>query len=102
MIILQMSGGLGNQMFQYALYLKLKKLGREVKFDDETSYELDNARPVQLAVFDITYPRATRQEVTDMNNKGFAITGILYTIFISPVCASIPPPNFLTGISFLF
>ena len=69
MIILQMSGGLGNQMFQYALYLKLKKLGREVKFDDETSYELDNARPVQLAVFDITYPRATRQEVTDMRDS---------------------------------
>jgi len=69
MIILQMSGGLGNQMFQYALYLKLKKLGREVKFDDETSYELDNARPVQLAVFGITYPRATRQEVTDMRDS---------------------------------
>lgn len=69
MIILQMSGGLGNQMFQYAIYLKLKKLGKEVKFDDETSYELDNARPVQLAVFDITYPRATRQEVTDMRDS---------------------------------
>ena len=64
-----MSGGLGNQMFQYALYLKLKKLGREVKFDDETSYELDNARPIQLAVFGITYPRATRQEVTDMRDS---------------------------------
>ncbi|MCR5595100.1 MAG: alpha-1,2-fucosyltransferase [Lachnospiraceae bacterium] len=69
MIIIQMSGGLGNQMFQYAMYLKLKKLGKEVKFDDETSYELDNARPVQLAVFDITYPRATRQEVTDMRDS---------------------------------
>ena len=69
MIILQMSGGLGNQMFQYALYMKLKKLGREVKFDDETSYELDNARPVQLAVFGITYPRASRQEVTDMRDS---------------------------------
>ena len=69
MIILQMSGGLGNQMFQYALYLKLKKLGKEVKFDDETSYELDNARPIQLAVFGITYPRASRQEVTDMRDS---------------------------------
>ena len=46
MIIIRMTGGLGNQMFQYALYLKLCSMGREVKFDDITEYELDNARPV--------------------------------------------------------
>ena len=33
MNIIRMTGGLGNQMFQYALYLKLKEMGREVKFD---------------------------------------------------------------------
>lgn len=66
MIIMQLSGGLGNQMFQYACYLKLKKLGKEVKFDDVTSYRLGNARPVQLAVFDIFYPRATPDEIQSM------------------------------------
>ena len=34
MNIIRMTGGLGNQMFQYALYLKLKTLGREVKLAD--------------------------------------------------------------------
>ena len=34
MVIIQLAGGLGNQMFQYALYLQLKELGREVKIDD--------------------------------------------------------------------
>ena len=33
MIILQISGGLGNQMQQYALYRKLLKCGKEVKLD---------------------------------------------------------------------
>ena len=31
MIIIRMTGGLGNQMFQYALYLKLRAMGKEVK-----------------------------------------------------------------------
>ena len=73
MIILQMSGGLGNQMFQYAMYLKLKKLGKEVKFDDVATYSLDNARPIQLAVFDISYPRATKEEITIMRDSSPAL-----------------------------
>ena len=73
MIIQQMSGGLGNQMFQYALYLKLKSLGREVKFDDVMTYELDNARPIQLSVFGITYPRATAEEIIEMRDSSSAL-----------------------------
>lgn len=68
MIIIQMSGGLGNQMFQYACYMKLKSLGREVKFDDVSSYQTGNARPVQLAVFDIIYPQASKEEVIAMRD----------------------------------
>ncbi len=73
MIILQLSGGLGNQMFQYACYMKLKSLGREVKFDDVSSYNTGNARPVQLAVFDIVYPRASAAEVTAMRDSSSAL-----------------------------
>ena len=68
MIIIRMTGGLGNQMFQYALYLKLCSMGREVKFDDITEYELDNARPVMLWVFDISYPKASRQEINEVTD----------------------------------
>ena len=47
MIIIELMGGLGNQMFQYALALKLKHIGRNVcidlLFDEDTlrKYELD-------------------------------------------------------------
>ncbi len=63
MNIIRMSGGLGNQMFQYALYMKLKSLGKEVKFDDINEYRHDNARPIMLSVFGIDIPRATWNEI---------------------------------------
>ncbi len=52
MIAVQLSGGLGNQMFEYALYLKLKSLGKEVKIDDFTCYG-EGERALQLSVFGI-------------------------------------------------
>lgn len=63
MNIIRMSGGLGNQMFQYALCLKLKSMGKEVKFDDINEYRGEKARPIMLAVFGIEYPRATWDEI---------------------------------------
>lgn len=66
MIIIRMTGGLGNQMFQYALYLKLKSLGRNVKLEDITEYtacEGRMMRPLMLWVFGLSYPRATRAEI---------------------------------------
>lgn len=63
MNIIRMTGGLGNQMFQYALYLKLRSMGRDVKMDDVSEYVLDNARPIMLWVFGIDYPRASREEI---------------------------------------
>lgn len=64
MNIIRMSGGLGNQMFQYALYLKLKSMGKEVKFDDINEYRGEKTRPIMLAVFGIEYPKATWDEIT--------------------------------------
>lgn len=52
MIAVQLSGGLGNQMFEYALYLKLRSLGKEVKVDDFTCYG-EGQRKKQLGVFGI-------------------------------------------------
>ncbi len=70
MIIIRMTGGLGNQMFQYALYLKLISMGKEVKFDDISEYKLDNARPIMLWAFGIDYPKATQYEI-DKITDGF-------------------------------
>ncbi len=68
MIIIRMSGGLGNQMFQYALYLKLRALGRDVCFDDTSQYDEEvfrhsdqKRRPKHLRVFGIRYPKASRE-----------------------------------------
>ncbi|MDE6386340.1 MAG: alpha-1,2-fucosyltransferase [Lachnospiraceae bacterium] len=66
MIIIQLAGGLGNQMFQYALYLQLKSLGKDVKIDDRTGFEHDMQRNPALAPFGITYETATAKEMECM------------------------------------
>lgn len=63
MNIIRMAGGLGNQMFQYALYLKLRSMGKEVKFDDINEYRGERVHPIMLAVFGIEYPRASWDEI---------------------------------------
>lgn len=68
MNIIRMTGGLGNQMFQYALYLKLCSMGKKVKFDDMTEYEEADARPVMLWVFGIDYQRASRKEINEITD----------------------------------
>lgn len=63
LVIVQLSGGMGNQMFQYALYLQLKALGKNVKIDDVTEYQAENSRPKRLDVFGIDYPKTTETEL---------------------------------------
>jgi len=70
MIIIKLTGGLGNQMFQYALYLKLRFMGKEVKLDDLTEYEKTNPRPNMLWCFDSAYEAASREEI-DRLTDGF-------------------------------
>lgn len=66
MVIIQLAGGLGNQMFQYALYLQLKELGREVKIDDVSGFAEDDKRIPALAPFGITYERPFAEELRKM------------------------------------
>lgn len=68
MNIIRMSGGLGNQMFQYALGMKLKSQGKEVKFDDINEYRDDDAKPIMLAVFGLTVQRATWDEINEFTD----------------------------------
>jgi len=82
MIIIQMSGGLGNQMFQYALFLKLRMLGKDVRIDDRTEYkdrydadgQLVKARPLGLGIFGITYPRADQGEINRLRDADMHMT----------------------------
>lgn len=74
MNIIRMTGGLGNQMFQYALYLKLCAMGKEVKFDDSSEYQKNNARPIMLWVFGIDYPKATQEEINKITDGFLYLT----------------------------
>ena len=69
LVVVQLSGGMGNQMFQYALYLQLKALGRNVKIDDKTEYEGSNARPIRLSVFGAGYAIPSEDEMTALTDS---------------------------------
>ena len=66
MIIIQLAGGLGNQMFQYALYLQLKSLGKDVRIDDVAGFEQDAKRNPVLGLFGISYECASNKELRKM------------------------------------
>lgn len=66
MVIIQLAGGLGNQMFQYALYLQLKSLGKDVKIDDMSGFAEDRQRVPALAPFGIAYEKASHKEIERM------------------------------------
>ncbi len=74
MIIIQMAGGLGNQMFQYALYKQLTCMGKTVKMDDEAGFKEDAQREPALAAFGIVYEKADRQEIEEMTDSSMAFT----------------------------
>ena len=81
MIIIRMSGGLERQMFQYALYMKLTSMGREVKFDDINEYRDEKAKPIMLSVFGLTYPRATWDEINAFTDGSTKLWDRLRRIF---------------------
>lgn len=77
MVIIQLSGGLGNQLQQYALYKKFEYLGTEAKLDVswfkdrqiKGNMESGNGtqRELELALFDnLNYRTCTRQEKAEM------------------------------------
>ncbi len=81
MIIIRMSGGLERQMFQYALYMKLTSLGREVKFDDINEYRDERTKPIMLSVFNLTYPRATWDEINRFTDGSTRLRDRLRKLF---------------------
>ena len=62
MIIIKIMGGLGNQMFQYAMYEKLKYLGKDVKVDRSSFYAQDDLRKYELGVFKNLQPEKAEQD----------------------------------------
>ena len=80
MIIIQIAGGLGNQLQQYALYQKFKSLGAEVKLDlswfeqfkttERKNGIVATTRQCELDFFDhLPYERCTRDEKTALTGS---------------------------------
>lgn len=63
-----MEGGLGNQLFQYALYRQLKFMGRTVKMDVTTEYGRENDRPHMLWALQADYEEATQEEIRSLTD----------------------------------
>lgn len=58
-----MTGGLGNQMFQYAMYKELKYLNKEVCMDDFTKYDGTETHSMCLTTaFPISYKKGTKDD----------------------------------------
>ena len=61
MIMLQMTGGMGNQMFTYALYRSLRQKGKEVCIEDFTHYDTPEKNCLQT-VFHLDYRKAEKKK----------------------------------------
>ena len=83
MIIIQAAGGLGNQMQQYALYYKLKTLGREVRMDlswfeqSDTQANVLKKRQLELAWFQDLPIEACTPEEKEQLTGGNGLAGKL-------------------------
>jgi len=68
MDIIRMEGGLGNQLFQLALYRQLQFMGRTVKMDVTTEYGRVKDREPMLWVFDAVYEIASQEEINRLTD----------------------------------
>jgi hypothetical protein len=64
MVIIKLSGGMGNQMFQYALYKAFKNKGIEAKIDDSKYKQIVEIRDCFLksGCFNLDYDLCTKKE----------------------------------------
>lgn len=64
MMVIEVQGGLGNQMFQYALGYKLALMGKEIRYDISSFNEKrENLRKLDLSIFHLEFPVATEKEL---------------------------------------
>jgi hypothetical protein len=63
MLIVQLTGGLGNQLFQYAFGRALSERSKATLMLDIHSYAWDTLRKYELGVFNISAQYATKEEI---------------------------------------
>ncbi|SDA66103.1 Glycosyl transferase family 11 [Lachnospiraceae bacterium G11] len=77
MQIVQLSGGLGNQLFQYAYYLKLNKLGYETYMDDISRYKDGKERNNQLCLIGADYAPARENDILRLRDRDRKIADLI-------------------------
>ena len=68
MIIIQLTGGLGNQLFQYAMGRALSERSKDILLFDISSYSWDTLRKYELGIFNLKYHYATMIEITHLKH----------------------------------
>lgn len=70
MLMIQMTGGMGNQMFVYAFYTALQQEGKEVCIEDFTHYKEIGRNDNRLEeIFPLVYKKATRTEYNRLTDS---------------------------------
>lgn len=76
MIVIKFMGGLGNQMFQYALYRKLKTLGRDVSAD-LSFYRQQDSIKFGLDFFKLDIREANKRQIGKYSGNGKDVASII-------------------------
>lgn len=93
MVIIEMSGGLGNQMFQYALYCKFKSLHKEVALDTSFFRSKQKLRKMEIGIFCLNYREITDEEAAEI--KGYGYCDSLFDKIQHKIKRKICHPNYL-------
>ena len=71
MVIVGLSGGLGNQMFQYALYYKFKSLHKEVALDTSFFRSKQKLREIEIGIFPLKYREISDEEADEIRGYSY-------------------------------
>lgn len=74
MVIVKVIGGIGNQMFQYAFYMKMKSLGKDVRLYI-SDYKEDAKVKYMLDKFHVSFDEATKLDLKKYIGIGGKISG---------------------------
>jgi hypothetical protein len=86
MIIINLTGGIGNQLFQYAFGRALSLKSNCELVVDISSYEWDKLRQYSLNVFNLPIRKATQIEINNIKkSKVSLINRILYSLLGDPI-----------------
>lgn len=69
MVIVEVTGGLGNQMFQFALYRRLKEMGKEAALDLSFYKSKQSLRKFELDIFKLNYKEAPKREIQKLRGS---------------------------------